>query len=90
MHLANSHDPSLNLILALSLTPDPTPRPLPSPWLQVHIHGEVVFDQQQGLWFMADGWEKALEAPGTKDFMAWLKSQHNGLRAGQGVTKAIA
>jgi len=57
---------------------------------KVHIHGEVVFDQQQGLWFMADGWEKALESPDTKDFMAWLKSQHNGLRAGQGVTKAIA
>eukprot|EP00966_Prymnesium_polylepis_P203446 4713412-Prymnesium_polylepis.1 len=45
--------------------PIPDPNPLPHPQThgdgrQVHIHGEVVFDQQQGLWFMADGWEKAL------------------------------
>ena len=50
---------------------------------QVHIHGEVMFDKQQGLWFMADGWERALETARTKDFMLWLQSQHNGLKVGQ-------
>ena len=48
-----------------------------------HIHGEVVFDQKQGLWFMRDGWEQAVQKPSTKDFFAWLSSQHNGLRPGQ-------
>ena len=45
-----------------------------------HIHGEVLFDQKQGLWFMSEGWEKAVAAPATKDFGAWLRSQHNGNR----------
>ena len=49
----------------------------------VHIHGEVVFDQRQGLWFMAEGWERAIAAPKTRDFHEWLASQSNGLRAGQ-------
>ena len=49
----------------------------------VHIHGEVVFDQRQGLWFMAQGWEAAIKAPKTRDFSAWLRTQHNGLRPGQ-------
>jgi len=49
----------------------------------VHIHGEVVFDQRQGLWFMAEGWEAALKEPATADFFEWLGSQHNGLRPGQ-------
>ena len=54
----------------------------------VHIHGEVVFDQRQGLWFMARGWEAAIAAPKEKDFFRWLASQHNGLRAGQAVPPA--
>ena len=53
-----------------------------------HIHGEVVFDQRQGLWFMARGWEAAIAAPKEKDFFRWLASQHNGLRAGQAVPPA--
>ena len=54
----------------------------------VHIHGEVVFDQRQGLWFMARGWEAAIAAPKEKDFFRWLAQQHNGLRAGQAVPPA--
>ena len=50
---------------------------------KTHIHGEVAFDQKQGLWFMSEGWEQAAQAPATKDFFGWLKSQHNGLRPGQ-------
>ncbi|KAL3929052.1 MAG: hypothetical protein SGPRY_002128 [Prymnesium sp.] len=50
---------------------------------KVHIHGEVVFDKQQGLWFMKDEWEAALEKPSTNNFMSWLQSQYNGLRPGQ-------
>ena len=53
-----------------------------------HIHGEVVFDQRQGLWFMARGWEAAIAAPKEKDFFRWLAQQHNGLRAGQAVPPA--
>ena len=53
------------------------------PVLQVHIHGEVVFDQRQGLWFMSKGWEAALNKPSSTDFFNWLASQHNGLRPGQ-------
>ena len=53
-----------------------------------HIHGEVVFDQRQGLWFMARGWEGAIAAPKEKDFFKWLAQQHNGLRAGQAVPPA--
>ena len=53
-----------------------------------HIHGEVVFDQRQGLWFMARGWEAAIAAPKEKDFFRWLGQQHNGLRAGQAVPPA--
>jgi len=49
-----------------------------------HIHGEVAFDQRQGLWFMRDGWEDALKSPSSRDFLAWLASQYNGLRPGQG------
>jgi hypothetical protein len=49
----------------------------------VHIHGEVVFDQRQGLWFMKAGWEEAIRAPKDKDFFAWLQSQHNGARPGE-------
>ena len=48
----------------------------------VHIHGEVVFDQRQGLWFMRDGWEAALKAPATTDFFAWLRSMFNGAAPG--------
>ena len=48
----------------------------------------VVFDQRQGLWFMARGWEAAIAAPKEKDFFRWLASQHNGLRAGQAVPPA--
>ena len=48
----------------------------------VHIHGEVVFDQRQGLWFMKQGWEQAIKAPRTTDFFAWLKTQHNGAKPG--------
>ena len=53
-----------------------------------HIHGEVVFDQRQGLWFMARGWEAAIAAPKEKDFFRGLAQQHNGLRAGQAVPPA--
>ena len=53
---------------------------------KTHIHGEVAFDQKQGLWFMRDGWEQAVQKPSTKDFFAWLASQHNGLRPGQSAT----
>eukprot|EP00316_Scyphosphaera_apsteinii_P000510 CAMPEP_0119340276 /NCGR_PEP_ID=MMETSP1333-20130426/99999_1 /TAXON_ID=418940 /ORGANISM="Scyphosphaera apsteinii, Strain RCC1455" /LENGTH=914 /DNA_ID=CAMNT_0007351993 /DNA_START=40 /DNA_END=2784 /DNA_ORIENTATION=+ len=49
----------------------------------VHIHGEVVFDKRQGLWFMADDWETSIAKPSTRDFFLWLRSQHNGLRPGQ-------
>jgi len=49
----------------------------------VHIHGEVVFDQRQGLWFMRRGWEAALDAPVQRDFFAWLRAQHNGARPGE-------
>ena len=49
----------------------------------VHIHGEVVFDQRQGLWFMKAGWEEALKAPSTRDFGAWLRSMHNGAHPGE-------
>ena len=50
---------------------------------KVHIHGEVVFDQRQGLWFMKEGWEAALRAPAQRDFFAWLRTQHNGAKPGQ-------
>jgi len=49
----------------------------------VHIHGEVVFDQRQGLWFMKAGWESAIQRPSTRDFFAWLLTQHNGARPGE-------
>ena len=49
----------------------------------VHIHGEVIFDQKQGLWFMKDGWEEALRQPSTTDFFEWLEAQYNGLTPGQ-------
>jgi len=49
----------------------------------VHIHGEVAFDQRQGLWFMKAGWENALRAPSTTDFFAWLRTQHNGAKPGE-------
>jgi len=48
-----------------------------------HIHGEVVFDQRQGLWFMKEGWEEAIATPAIKDFWAWLESQYNGLVPGR-------
>ena len=48
-----------------------------------HIHGEVVFDQRQGLWFMKEGREEAIATPATKDFWAWLESQYNGLVPGR-------
>ena len=48
-----------------------------------HIHGEVVFDQRQGLWFMKEGWEEAIATPAIKDFGAWLESQYNGLVPGR-------
>lgn len=49
----------------------------------VHIHGEVVFDQRQGLWFMKEGWEAAIKKPRTTDFFAWLRSQRNGAKPGE-------
>ena len=49
----------------------------------VHIHGEVVFDQRQGLWFMKRGWEEAIAQPSTPDFFGWLRSQHNGAKPGE-------
>ena len=49
----------------------------------VHIHGEVVFDQRQGLWFMKEGWEEAIRSPSSTDFFAWLRTQHNGARPGE-------
>ena len=48
-----------------------------------HIHGEVVFDQRQGLWFMKRGWEEAIAQPSTPDFFGWLRSQHNGAKPGE-------
>ena len=45
--------------------------------------GWVVFDQRQGLWFMRRGWEEAIKAPSTRDFFAWLKTQHNGAKPGE-------
>ena len=56
----------------------------------VHIHGEVVFDQRQGLWFMKKGWEEAIKAPSTPDFFAWLRSQHNGAKPGEAPPDATA
>jgi hypothetical protein len=49
----------------------------------VHIHGEVVFDQRQGLWFMKAGWEQAISAPATQNFWAWLEGQYNSLKPGE-------
>ena len=50
----------------------------------VHIHGEVVFDQRQGLWFMKRGWEEAVRKPNDRrDFFAWLRTQHNGAKPGE-------
>jgi len=43
-----------------------------------HIHGEVVFDQRQGLWFMSDGWEASIKQPATSDFFEWLRLHYNG------------
>ena len=54
----------------------------------VHIHGEVVFDRRQGLWFMRDGWETAIQRPNTRDFFEWLRTQHNGARPGEGAKTA--
>ena len=56
----------------------------------VHIHGEVVFDQRQGLWFMKRGWEEAIKQPSTSDFLAWLRSQHNGLKPGEALPRRIS
>ena len=49
----------------------------------VHIHGEVVFDQRQGLWFMKKGWEEAIKQPSSTEFFTWLKTQHNGAKPGE-------
>ena len=51
-----------------------------------HIHGEVAFDQKQGLWFMAPGWAAAIAAPEQTDFFAWLKAHHNGAKPGEAVS----
>jgi len=56
----------------------------------VHIHGEVAFDKQQGLWFMREGWEQAVLAPATANFDEWLASQYNGLIPGQGVAGVLS
>ena len=48
----------------------------------VHIHGEVVFDQRQGLWFMRNGWDEAIRHPSHKDFFTWLRTQNNGASPG--------
>ena len=50
----------------------------------VHTHGEVAFDQRQGLWFMKPGWEEQLKSPHTRNFSHWLATQHNQATPGNG------
>jgi len=56
----------------------------------VHIHGEVVFDQRQGLWFMKEGWDADIKTPKTNDFWRWLESQYNGLKPGEAAEAVVA